>query len=297
MSVASATAAIHGRIQATPPQGQQRPGESSPTPQDRAAMADALRRLTQEARSLRSADDAAALPDAPDFAARFQKPLHPALLSESIAEPADDDPFIDAYVRWQLTSLDPALPEMDDREFIELMASAPAMIMSPRAEQATVRVFQRASNADVIAPAELQQLRELAARLDAQTALAIRMNTPAAGFRDWVATKLGESGHRPRLWMLERCAATAVAGYPIGQLKSQITTNFRDSHADRSFTQPQRELVSQQAQRLVGIDRTMVNSIVFTAAGGVKVSFQRVRIDADDMSRWLVRLGVPSGND
>ena len=256
-------------------------------------MADALRRLRQEASTLKSAKDEATVPAVPDFATRFQSPLHPQLLSEAMIAPADRDSFVDAYVRWQLTSFQPSLPEMDDREFIAFMAAAPAMIPSPRAEAATVRVFQRAREAQSISPAALKQLRDLASQLEAQTATAQTMNRSAIGFRDWVATQLGETGHRPRLWMLERCAATAVAGFPVGQLKSQITTEFRESVADRSFTQPQRELVAQQAARLVDLERTIVDSIVFTATGGVEVSFQRVRIDADDVARWTDRLGVP----
>src|SRR5687767_11795008 len=45
-----------------------------------------------------------------DYAQRFPADIPLRDLTEAIASAVDSEPFIDAYVRWQLTSFNPSLP-------------------------------------------------------------------------------------------------------------------------------------------------------------------------------------------
>ena len=79
-----------------------------------------------------------------DYATRFPSEIPLRDLSEAIAAPVDPEPFIDAYVRWQLTSFKPSLPDLDDRQFMALIANAPALVANPKADSAVISRFELA---------------------------------------------------------------------------------------------------------------------------------------------------------
>ena len=66
-------------------------------------------RLTAEAQKIRKTGGD--LPDTPDFAERHPATVDMDELRQVLVKRAHRDPFTDAYVRWQLTSFDPGLPE------------------------------------------------------------------------------------------------------------------------------------------------------------------------------------------
>ena len=74
----------------------------------------------------------------PDFAKRFGHQIPQADLTQAILVRTHPDPFVDAYVRWQLTSFDPSLPQLSDQEFANFMDAIPALIPNPRAEPEVV---------------------------------------------------------------------------------------------------------------------------------------------------------------
>lgn len=264
--------------------------------QDASAVKDAVRELTSEA--LKALADQWMPTAEPDFAGRFDRAPDPDELLAAIFTRAHKNDFVDAYIRWQLTSFKPKLPDLDDRTFLRVMNSAPKMLENPRANAQTVDLFERAKGANVISAADQQRLSDRIARLDRDSMIAGALNMPSLGFRDWVAKQLPAAGPRRRQWLLENCAATIQAGWPTRAIKTKISREFTASLEDESFTPKQRFMVAEQAKRLVGMKRRLVNKAAMTARGRVQVSFSTAGVTKKDVEKWTERiLGVraPSG--
>jgi hypothetical protein len=257
------------------------------------ALEEAVDLLVAEAASVEK--NCNVLRDEPDFASRFDGAIDPDRLVETLTHRSHPDPFVDAYVRWQLTSFDPDLPELDDRAFLELMRHAPTMIENPRADPETVAVFRRVGRAGPLSARDRERLRELTRRLEGRAAEAEILNRPAVGFRRWVGAKLGDRGPRPRQWRLERCAATVAAGWPAASIKSAITRDLGTSASDQSLSGPERRTVAALAQRLSGLERRFVDQVTCLADGSVRVTFSTTGVDEDDVARWIGRLDGGTG--
>jgi hypothetical protein len=258
-------------------------------PRAGSALQEAIAALAAEAANVRAAG---AIAERPDFASRFQseRPIDADQLQKALLRPAHRDRFIDAYVRWQLMSFDPSLPAMDDRQFAQFMDAAPAMVENPRADPKMVDLFRRAENAGPLSPGDSDRLRALARDLDQSTAAAEALNRPALGFREFVASKLPSDGPRGRQWLLERCAATIVAGWPPRQVKAEITKAFTAAAADPSLTAQHKQTLADQAARLVGLQREIIREIEFMADGSLKAFSSFARVDDNDVKRWIARL-------
>ena len=95
----------------------------------------AIKQLTREARRFQTAP--LGLPGEPDFARRFEGTIEADDLDRALRRRTHRNPFIDAYVRWQLTSFaddSQALQELDEQSFGAFMRHAPAMVANPRAD-------------------------------------------------------------------------------------------------------------------------------------------------------------------
>ncbi len=255
-------------------------------------LREAIRRLTAEAGDVKA--DRRTLGDEADFADRFELPLEGPALAEAIARPAHRDPFVDAYVRWQLTSFDPAVADFDEGRFADLARRAPPLIENPRAERKAVSTFRRAAAAGPLPQRDRDRLREMEAEIEQRTARALLLNRPATGFRAWVQEKLGARGPRPRQWLLAWCAATINAGWSTRSIKTAITRGFEAGGSDPSFTAAQRRLVAEQARHLIGRRRAAVGKVTFMADGSVRATFSTAGVDASDVGRWVDALGIES---
>ncbi len=226
----------------------------------------------------------------PDFAKRFAHQIPQADLTQAILVRTHRDPFIDAYVRWQLTSFDPSLPQLSDPDFANFMDAIPALIPNPRAEPEVVRALEQIEDLLVLSARRFQQVRDDVAELARRTNLAERFNEPAISFAKWVQDKLGPTGPRPRQWLLARCAATIQGSWSTRSIKTSITRNFTASIDEKSLTTDHRRLIVQQAQRLVGSKGRFVRDVTFLANRTVRVTFSSSGVDRDDVKRWSDRL-------
>jgi len=252
----------------------------------------ALAQLIREAQQSRR--DQQLLYTSADFAKRFMQEVPGEDVIAAILKPAHQDSFVDAYVRWQLTSFNPDLPKLDDSQFLKLMASAPPMIENPRADQDMVATFQQAEKADHIHDRELARLRSVSAELNRRTSIAQSLNAPAEGYRDWIADHLPKIGPRRTQWLIERCAATIQAGWPSRNIKAKMTKEFKAASTDGSISLPQRDMIARQARRLIGLKRTAINEITFPGDGSVNVTTTTPAIDEDDVNKWIGSLNAES---
>jgi hypothetical protein len=230
--------------------------------------------------------------DAADFKARSAETIPVPELQAALVARVHRDPFIDAYVRWQLTSFDPPLPEMDDPQFGELIDDAPRMAPNPRAAEEIVAMFEQADDAGVLEARDLARLTEASAELDRRTAAAEAMNRPAAAWRDWVDLKLGETGPRRLHWLLERCGATIEAGWSTRAIKTRLTREFNRAAGDRSITERDSARLAAHAQQLAGRSKRFVKEITLLAGGEVDASFSTAAVDKADVQAWMDRLNT-----
>ena len=256
------------------------PPPRSPT----ATLASAIKTLLDEAR-LAKIEEQLPRQDA-DFARRAgQQPLPPLIVGRQLIRRADRDPFVDAYVRWQLTSFEPALPEMTDREFERFLSELPPMLENPRANGSLLGDVNAALRAGALGESTQAALRRRLDALAAQTGRARTMNRPATRLYDWVARQLPQTGARALQLELARLDALVDAGWPSDTAKSHLEDLFNASARDRSFTPDQRRLVASQAQRLAGRTRVFLISARIDQ-GALVAQFNDTGVYDFDVKRW-----------
>lgn len=226
-----------------------------------------------------------------DYARRFPSDMPLRDLCEAIAAPVDADAFIDAYVRWQLTSFEPSVPDLTDNQFLTLIANAPAMIDDPRADADVVSRFEQAEKAARPTSGELEALRRAKDELHRRVPLAESFNRPAIGYREWLIKQFEASRVRRYCLLIEECAATIKAGRPTRAIKSKLTKATKQAGDDSSITPQDRQLIAQQLQQLTKIEkRRAVNEITFPSKGGITVTFTNIQADQDDVNKWIAQL-------
>lgn len=265
------------------------PRPAAPTKKG-AALKDAISLLIDEAREIQR--DQRLPKTTPDFVSRFDREIPSDEMVKAIITPCHKDRFIDAYVRWQLTSFNPDLPPLSDQQMLGMMAGAPPMLDNPRASADMISLFEKSEQVKKPLANESQRLRDAVNDLDYRSKSAEEMNVPADGWRDWIAGKLSAKGPRRLQWLIERAAATASAGWAVRSVKMKMTKEFKlaGSESLDAFTQHDRDRVAEQARRLIGLHRRAVNQITFLADGSINVSFSSNAIDKEDVDKWIASL-------
>jgi hypothetical protein len=241
----------------------------------REALTTALRELTDEAREAQKSGTLPRLKA--DYAAQFPHQIDSALIKTKLLRPVGRDPFIDAYIRWQLTSFVDALPEMDDAEFEKFLSELSACVLNPQVSEKFVQPLMRASSAGELAPSDHKYVQNLIDDLKAQREQASVLRRPADELRAWIAKHVGENGHRPMQVAIERCAALAQAGWDLREMKEELTLRCEAALRDRSLSEEQRQRVARQLQNLAQFSALRINDaylrdgslIVNTESSGV----------------------------
>lgn len=250
------------------------------------AVRDAISQLRAEALHARQQQT---LPAKPDFASRFKGSLSAQQLKALISQPTNPDPFVDAYIRWQLTSIGEA-PQWSDRELILLLHSLPPMIENPRAAGHVVELFERAAVAEQLSVAERARLQEMVHELDEQVSIVETLNRPALELRHWLREAQGESSLQRVLVLIEHLATTVNGGWPTQGIKMRLSRACTESALDPALTNAQRQMLAEQMQSMVGRRRRFLNEVTFMANGTVNVTFSNARILQRDVDGWIERL-------
>ncbi len=254
----------------------------------RQPMQQLIAQLVDEAVAAR---EAGAISEEADIASRIESgDFDDVEILRAIVRRQHRDPFVDAYIRWQLTSFDVELPAMSDRDFITLMDNTPAFVENPAADPRVVSFFEQAERAGALAPDRIEFIRRAQAEMESRQQVAEMQNLPAVRFRQWVEDQLGETGVRPRQWMMEELAAMITAGWPVSDLKSAMSRDFSASVADETFTTAQRAMLVNQLRTVIGPGRRWVKELTYLASGEVKVAVWTSRVDQGDVENWTNRL-------
>lgn len=261
-------------------------GSGRPAPQEpsAAALAEAIKILIDEAKQAKHDQQ---LPRATaDFAGGFGREVPPEMLARRLARRAHADGFVDAYVRWQLTSFDPLLPDLDERALERFLAQLPPLLHNPHAEETLIESLGSAAREGQLSPRAQADVRRGLDDLAKRAGLVQALNRPALELRDWIDKKLPESGPPRLMAALERCGALVEAGWEASPAKLEVEQRFRAGGRDLTLTSQQRVRLAAQAGRLAGRSRTYVRSARIVE-GALVVDYQDTAVYNFDVRRWI----------
>ena len=141
----------------------------------------AISRLTTEAEQGRAAGELPRLNA--DFAAGFPHLVSKMAVGVKITLRMHADPFVDAYVRWQLTSFDAALPLLNDRKFQRMLGELPPYLDHPRADARLIALMQRLRQGGDLDDADRTAASRHLDRLAKAESRARQLNLPARKLR------------------------------------------------------------------------------------------------------------------
>lgn len=248
-----------------------------------AILAEAIKTLTDEARQAKETQQ---LPrQKADFATSFKQTLPSELVSRKIIRQVNRDDFVDAYVRWQLTSFNPTLPELDDREFASFLSSLPKLLDHPRADKLLLSDINKAIRAGILDEKSQEQLNSKLTDCTKMTSVASALNLPNTRLRTWILSQLPQTGAKPIQLKLDQLAKTVQAGWPVDRIKTQLDKLFEKSDRDRSFTIKQRQTVARQALKLIGMNRVFLARANITD-GTISADFDDSAVYDFEVRRW-----------
>ncbi len=257
---------------------------SAPQEPSTAALAEAISILIHEAKQAKLDQQ---LPrTTADFARGFGREFPPALLARRMARRAHPDGFVDAYVRWQLTSFDPPLPDLDERSFERFLTQLPPLLHNPRADETLIESLGSAARAGQLPPRAQAEVRGRLDGLAKRASLVQALNRPALELRDWIDKKLPDSGPPRLMAALERCGALVEAGWEASAAKLDVEQRFRAGGRDLTLTSRQRVRLAAQAGRLAGRSRAYVRSARIVE-GALVVDYQDTAVYNFDVRRWI----------
>lgn len=220
-----------------------------------------------------------------DFAASFAHAVDAEAVARRILRPVDKDPFIDAYIRWQLSSFIPAMPPLTDRQFEDVLRDLPRFIPNPRADERTIDLLLEWRQTNPLPPESLEPLNSLLADLNTRAGRCAELNRPAMLLRDWMESAAATDGARVVQAKLERCSTMIAGGWDVRELKSQLDERFAAAAKDAGLTAERRQRLIEQSQRLSGRRRLrIVNAAIVEKA--LMVETDETAVYDFDVTRW-----------
>jgi hypothetical protein len=253
-----------------------------------ANIAHILRQLAEEADKSRT--EGGLVRNSADFAQRLKdvEPPSSKQVADKITRRLDNDAFVDAYIRWQLTSFDPPfeVERLADREFDRLLESLPPLLPNPRADQSLLEALQKASAIGTLTDAQQKEINDRLNALATQASHAAAFNVAATQFRQWLRAKFKPQPHRALTLLLEEAAAIANAGWPAEDAKAEVDRAAERLADMREFSNEQRRAFASVAER------SLVKSRMYLIGAGVSenalaVNFGTTGVFDYDIRRWI----------
>ncbi|MGI9014047.1 MAG: hypothetical protein ACR2GY_07345 [Phycisphaerales bacterium] len=207
-----------------------------------------------------------------------------------IEQPADRDPFVDAYIRWQLLGFQPKLPATTawrEPVFLRCLANLPALPGNPRADRRLLATANRALALETLSESDTARLREMDESLRDDTSRANNLARPGLELRAWLIEQLdAERGVRAHLARLEELQARIDAGWPVDRAKNAISAALERAVAEQSLTEEEAELLAAASIKLSGRRTAVVRAIRITE-NVPAIEFDEVALYDFEVNVWL----------
>ena len=225
--------------------------------------------------------------DEPEFADRRLGDIPLLQLQEALVHQQDKDPFVDAYIRWQLTSFKPDFPPLDDAQFARVLDAMPKFIENPRADKELLAFLdqfkQLDPNCGSLQPFGNHDIAELMRRGEVAEAF----NKPAEEIFEWTKTRLASSPARQILVQIAHCQATIASGWPSRDVKTRMTKTMKSARTDPRISPADRQLIAERLKLLIGLERRSVNEITIKKGGQVETTFTTSAVFKHDVQKWI----------
>ncbi|MCA9290630.1 MAG: hypothetical protein KDA25_05850, partial [Phycisphaerales bacterium] len=215
-----------------------------------------------------------------------------ASVTGRLVRPAAPDPFVDAYTRWQLTSLAPPRPALDGRAFEQFLRDLPRMVPNPWAAPETVRRFDAIRAAGPIPPARMAAVEAMIAAVAAREARARQLARPALEFRAWlIASSTDDPGSQLAL-MFEQLGAMIAAGWDVERVKATIGARCDAIGRDREIrlTPEARDRIERIADAIAG-RRAVIVANPSVSDGVLSFDVRDAAVYDFEIRAWLRALG------
>jgi len=262
-------------------------------------MQHAVRELGREAQQARDSGELAR--KEADFAAAFLRerelaadfvPAH--IIWNALRRPQHDrDPFIDAYIRWQLTGFaNAAIPPEESlsiEEFESFLANLPAYLLNPRSDRQTVARLNSVLNRQNLSEKEISDLTAISEDLQTREQRVTALNIPAERFRAWIEKQAGARGMRVHQARIERLGSMVGSGWNPERLKREIAAGLEAAAKDYSFTPDQRRRVAGQMLTLAGRRTPIITRITppQSADDVAQAQFDEAALYDFEVTEWI----------
>lgn len=254
---------------------------------------------------------------APDFAASYPHRVDQAALASRIIRRVNNDPFVDAYVRWQLLSFTsltapasapasapgtaresasgaaagpsgPALPTMTDEQFEQVLSDLPALIDNPRADSVLIADLNSAARGNPLDTHAQAFLQRRIKQMDDRTARIEAFNRAPLGLRLWLGEQVATDKNvlRPMLAAIEEVVATISAGWNAGAARQRFEGLVQQAARDQILTEAQRELIAEKIENLNGRKNMYVRSARIEG-DNVIVEYADTAVDDFEVRKWV----------
>lgn len=218
----------------------------------------------------------------------YQHKVDNRILELRILKPIDDDPFIDAYVRWRLSGFDINFPDMTDHAFQKFLEQLPPYVENPRANKQYCDAVASASADDrPLNRPEVVSLKNRIEDVGKQYKAARSRNTPTDQFRLWVMEQLEDNPQRLALAHLERLAAVVSAGWSSGSVFANAQKTFIEIGKNNGISASDLVYLEKIASRIAGINRLTLQGVEISFEGHINPHWSSAAIDDYALKRLL----------
>ena len=245
---------------------------------------DVIRQLTSNGESVFSREDS------PEkrFRIELAGKVDTRVFERKILKPTHDNPFVDAYVRWKLTTFDIDLENLSDLAFQTLLEGLPDYPENPRANRTLCDTVARAATREKpLNRPEIVSLKNKLEEVRTQYKIAKSHIKPADQFRLWVIEELQNNPPRLALAHLERIAATVSAGWKANRTLSQAESAFAAINTNGGLSDDAHKSLNTIASRISGINRLTLQDVDISFEGTMIPHWRSTAVDEFDLKRLL----------
>lgn len=207
-------------------------------------------------------------------------------VAKAIIEPQHRDPFVDGYIRWQLTSYDPPLPKMADAQWQRMIENLPMIPINPRADADLIKLLNQGIQAGELSEDDQKKILDRITLMSEIESNRRALMTPAVELRAWIMEKHKDSLYQQMVLSVEKCAALVRAGWPTGDAGAKTAELFAQAARDREITDQEKLKAARVAESVIGLSRVYVASVRINN-NRLEADFENTAIYDFDVRKWI----------
>ena len=260
-----------------------------------AKMQAVLRQLREEAIAAQKGQQP--MRDEANFA--LETTLSPPLdlISQNLIRTQHRDPFIDAYIRWQLTGFNPTFPQLPNRKQQDVLRKLPTLTANPLSDPAVLNRVNELLQIPILTEQEqLQIITEYTKLTDAQRRAA-KNNVPATKLRMWLIKSFPPQSRAGLEVRVELVATMVGSGWAAVGPKNLLQSGCEMAGQNQELSKADRESIALLLKKLTGLSSTMVDDLR-TGDFALQADFRSSTIQDFEVREWTRLLyGQDSSDD